>query len=80
MARKMTSRTQEKDKSVRTSATTAERTAVTPDLRRKMIAEAAYFRAQRHGFRGGSPVEDWLVAEREIDSQIWSGQPRSTTN
>jgi hypothetical protein len=39
------------------------------DQLQKMIAEAAYYRAQQRGFKGGNPVEDWLVAEREINSQ-----------
>lgn len=30
------------------------------------IAEAAYFLAERRGFAGGDPVEDWLIAERKI--------------
>jgi hypothetical protein len=34
--------------------------------RRRMIEQAAYFRAQNRGFNGGDPVEDWLAAEREI--------------
>lgn len=34
--------------------------------RRRMIEQAAYFRAQKRGFNGGDPVEDWLAAEREI--------------
>lgn len=33
--------------------------------RRAKIAEAAYFRAERRGFVGGDPVEDWLEAEKE---------------
>ena len=32
-----------------------------------MIAEAAYFHAERRGFEGGDPDEDWYQAEREID-------------
>ena len=32
-----------------------------------MIAEAAYFRAERRGFQGGCPIQDWLEAECEID-------------
>ena len=32
----------------------------------RMVAEAAYFRAQRRGFQGGDPMEDWIEAEREI--------------
>jgi hypothetical protein len=40
---------------------------VSPDERRRMIAEAAYLRAAARGFRGGDPVQDWLAAEAEID-------------
>lgn len=35
--------------------------------RRRRIAEAAYYRAQRRGFIGGYEEDDWLEAEREID-------------
>lgn len=34
--------------------------------RRRLIAEAAYYRAQSRGFVGGSPEADWLEAEAEI--------------
>lgn len=30
------------------------------------IARLAYLRAEARGFRGGSPDEDWLAAEREL--------------
>jgi hypothetical protein len=43
--------------------------AVPADPRQARIAEAAYYRAERRGFRGGCPIEDWLAAEREIDRQ-----------
>jgi choline dehydrogenase-like flavoprotein len=36
--------------------------------RESMIAEAAYYRAERRGFDGGDPVSDWLEAEAEIDA------------
>lgn len=36
------------------------------DERRRMIAEAAYYRALRRGFANGSPETDWLEAEAEI--------------
>lgn len=39
------------------------------DLRRQKIATAAYYRAEKRGFNGGNPIEDWLMAESEIDSQ-----------
>ncbi len=38
--------------------------------RRAMIAEAAYFRAERHGFSPGSELEDWLAAEKEVDARL----------
>ncbi len=40
---------------------------VTAEERQRMIAEAAYLRAERRGFVGGDPAEDWLSAEAEID-------------
>jgi len=45
------------------------RTTISPEKRRLMIAEAAYYRAQRRGFRG-DPVRDWTEAEAEIDAQL----------
>ena len=38
--------------------------AIPADRRQAWIAEAAYYLAERRGFRGGCPVEDWLWAER----------------
>lgn len=38
-----------------------------PD-RHDRIARAAYRRAQARGFEPGHDLEDWLEAEREIDS------------
>jgi hypothetical protein len=32
-----------------------------------MIAENAYYRAERRGFLPGYEIEDWLAAEAEID-------------
>jgi hypothetical protein len=39
-------------------------------LRRQMIAEAAYFRAERRGFSGGDPIRDWCEAEAEVDVRL----------
>lgn len=36
----------------------------------QMVAEKAYFRALNRGFQGGDPVEDWLIAEREINEKF----------
>ncbi len=35
-----------------------------------MIAEEAYFRAQRRDFRPGGELEDWLAAEAEVDRRL----------
>ena len=39
------------------------------DDRHKMIAAAAYFRAEKRGFKGNGAdtVQDWLEADVEID-------------
>jgi hypothetical protein len=34
--------------------------------RKAMIAEAAYYRAEKRGFIPGMELEDWLEAEQEI--------------
>ena len=40
---------------------------VAPAERYQMIADAAYFYAEKRGFVGGDVVNDWLQAEAEID-------------
>ena len=40
---------------------------VAPEARELMIAEAAYYIAERRGFEPGAELEDWLAAEAEID-------------
>jgi len=44
------------------------------DYRRRMIAEASYYIAERHGFVNNSPVDDWLEAEVLVDRLIESGE------
>lgn len=41
---------------------------ITDEDRQRMIAEAAYLRSLTRG--GGDPVENWLVAEREINATL----------
>ena len=45
-----------------------------PEQRRHMIAEAAYFPAEHRGFQGGDPLDDWLQAEAEIDRMAACGE------
>lgn len=40
---------------------------ITLPQRERMIAEAAYYRAEHRGFQGGDPQQDWLEAEAEIN-------------
>jgi hypothetical protein len=40
---------------------------VSPEERRQMIEEAAYFRAEQRDFTGGDPVTDWLLSEQDVD-------------
>jgi hypothetical protein len=43
---------------------------ITPDERYQLIAEAAYFIAERRGFAPGSELEDWSEAEAEIARRL----------
>lgn len=39
-------------------------------VRHTLIAQAAYFRAEHRGFAPGHELEDWLIAEAEVDAQL----------
>jgi hypothetical protein len=45
-------------------------TNVDPNLRRQMVAAAAYFIAERRGFAPGHELEDWVAAEAAVDSRL----------
>ena len=38
--------------------------------REKLVAEAAYYLAERRSFAGGDPEQDWYEAEAEINRQL----------
>jgi hypothetical protein len=46
------------------------RAQVSADEVRKLIAEAAYYRAKKRGFTPGHEVEDWVQAEAEVLRRI----------
>ena len=48
---------------------------ISEHIRRGMIAQAAYLRAERRGFAGGHDKEreDWLAAEAEVDALLKAG-------
>jgi len=54
---------------------TGSQTTVTPDELHRMIAVAAYCRAECRGFVGGNEVEDWLAAEAEIKKLLGKACP-----
>lgn len=43
---------------------------VGPEQRAALIAEAAFFRAEKRGFAPGREFEDWLAAESEVDAEL----------
>jgi len=43
---------------------------VGPEQRAALIAEAAFFRAEKRGFAAGHEIEDWLAAESEVDAKL----------
>jgi hypothetical protein len=45
---------------------------ITPEDRWKLIAVAAYHKAERRGFAPGGELQDWIDAEQEID-RLMSG-------
>jgi hypothetical protein len=46
------------------------RVTISEDVRRGMIAEGAYLRAERRGFAPGHEEEDWIAAEAEVDALL----------
>ncbi len=55
------------------AAPVAARPAVTVEQRHNYIEVAAFYVAQRRGFAPGNPVDDWAMAEQEVDRLIASG-------
>ena len=41
-----------------------------PEQRAALIAESAYYRAEKRGFDPGHETEDWLAAEAEVDAML----------
>jgi hypothetical protein len=73
--RKSSSRKPEQSKTTGFSITN-KKTRQQPDIpsatfaieRHRMIAEIAYYRAEKRGFLDGYEVTDWLAAEHEVDN------------
>lgn len=50
--------------------------ALPSEERHRMIALAAYFRAERRGFNPGRELDDWFEAEAKIDATLGLRQAR----
>ena len=48
---------------------------IEPEQRLAMICDAAYFLSERRGFGPGHELDDWLVAEGEIDRLLTASVP-----
>jgi hypothetical protein len=40
------------------------------EAKSRLIATAAYFRAEKRGFAPGGELQDWLEAERDVERQL----------
>ena len=53
-------------RSARTPHSGDARVDLSPEELRKLISEAAYYRAKQRGFTPGHELEDWVQAEQEV--------------
>jgi hypothetical protein len=62
---------------MKSSISSNARVEVSPDELRKLVSEAAYYRAKQRGFTPGHEMEDWVQAEAEVLRRIGAdGTPR----
>jgi hypothetical protein len=40
------------------------------EAKRRLIAEIAYFTAERRGFSPGYEIDDWLEAEQDVEASL----------
>jgi hypothetical protein len=57
-------------KALRVTPKTAAPGIPTDETIRRLIAEAAYYRAEQRGFAPGGETEDWLQAEEEVRTRL----------
>ena len=73
-ATKPTTKTAAKPKVATAKPAAASRTPLAPDQRRFYIEVAAFYIAERRGFKGGNALDDWAQAEKEIDQLLATGR------
>jgi len=52
------------------SSSVSARPQIASEETRRLIAEAAYFRAKQRGFEPGHELEDWVEAESEVMGRV----------
>lgn len=52
------------------SFNTTARPDISADELRKLISEAAYYRAKQRGFQPGHELDDWVQAEAEVTRRL----------
>lgn len=57
-------------KSLKTQSAATARSRITPERRIEMIATAAYYIAERHGFNPQRADQDWREAELQIEAEL----------
>jgi Zinc-ribbon containing domain/Protein of unknown function (DUF2934) len=67
-------------KTTRSTASPKRPRVVSQEERRRLIAERAYAIAERRGFAGGDPRNDWLQAETEINRELALGGEQAEPN
>ena len=65
-ARKIAPKKATKKKSAKTAKTDTSMMDITPKERWKMVAVAAYHKAEKRGFAPGHELQDWIDAEKDI--------------
>jgi hypothetical protein len=48
---------------------------ISPEEGRRLVAEAAYFIAERRGFAAGQELDDWLQAEAKVNRTLGGSGP-----
>ena len=52
------------------TSTAASQTGIDTQHRQRLIADEAYLIAERRGFQGGDPSQDWVEAEKIVDYRL----------
>jgi len=73
-----TPETKQRVRAPRKQSQSGQTTTIGAQDRYVMIAEAAYYRAEKRQFAPGDPLQDWLEAEAEVDQILSQGTKKPT--